>query len=271
MNEEDRLHFLSLAVFLIVIFALIYISSLFEIVQKQQDEVLFQKFFVEQLAQKEKIAEAQEKIYLLGKFDPSKMPDFTVVPAGYSVSGYTMYLRTETLNAFSKMEDAAEKDGVDLKIASATRNFDYQKNLWDNKWNALPLSMDGLTKFETILEYSAVPGTSRHHWGTEIDINNANPQYFDTEEGKEVYDWMTKNAASFGFCQTYTAKGPARPTGYNEEKWHWSYTPLSKKFTQDYKNLIAPEDIKGFDGDQYAPQLNLINDYVLGINSECLQ
>ena len=39
---------------------------------------------------------------------------------------------------------------------------------------------------------------------------------------------------------------------------------------EDYKNLITPLDFKGFDGDQYVSKQNLINDYVLGINPECL-
>jgi LAS superfamily LD-carboxypeptidase LdcB len=178
-----------------------------------------------------------------------------------------MYLRKETLNAFLQMEEAAEKDGVDLKIASATRNFDYQEDLWNNKWDAFASSVDGLVRFQNIIKYSAVPGTSRHHWGTDIDINNANPQYFNTKEGEAVYDWMAKNAASYGFCQPYT---PNRPTGYNEEKWHWSYVPLSRGFTNDYIKLITDKDIKGFEGDEYVPSQNLINNYVLGINPECL-
>ena len=265
--RKNIINFLLLGICLILISIPIYDSAFLYFKQQQENEILKEQV----LAREQVLKTSEEKIYLLGKFDQSKRTDFAVVPAVYDVGGYTMYLRTETLNAFLNMAQIAEKDGVELKIASATRNFEYQKNLWDNKWDALPVSMDGLTKFENILEYSAVPGTSRHHWGTEIDINNANPQYFDTEEGEEVYDWMQKNAASYGFCQTYTAKGSDRPNGYNEEKWHWSYTPLSKNFTEEYKNLINEKDIRGFDGDQYVPQLNLINDYVLGINPECLQ
>ena len=251
----------------------VYTSAFLYILQKQENDILNQKLLVTQQILKyaeEKRENVQEKIYLLGKFDPSQRDDFAQVPETSSVSGYVMYLRKETLNAFLQMADAALKDNIDLKIASATRNFDYQKNLWNNKWDALPVKMDGLTKFQTILEYSAVPGTSRHHWGTDIDINGANPAYFETEKGEEEYEWLEQNASSFGFCQTYTAKGPDRPTGYNEEKWHWSYLPLSQKFTEDYKNLITNNDITGFEGDEYVSQENLINNYVLGINPQCL-
>jgi zinc D-Ala-D-Ala carboxypeptidase len=244
-------------------------SSLLDLQQKkinEENEIIKQEILAQQKA--EQIA--AEKIYLLGQFDPSQNADFAVVPAPYGISGYQMYLRKETLNGFLEMAEAAEKDGVILKIASATRNFDYQKNLWNKKWKALPASMDGLTKFKTILEYSAAPGTSRHHWGTEIDINAATPEYFETEQGEKVYDWLNKNAWEYGFCQPYTIKGTERTTGYNEEKWHWSYMPLAKTFLEEYKNLITDADIAGFDGDQYVVEQDLINNYVLAINPDCL-
>ena len=250
--------------------------------QKKEAEINYQKFLAIQKTQKKnelKVAQDTiEKIYLLGKFDPSTRDDFAMVPEEASISGYKMYLRKETLNAFLEMQKAANEDGINLKIASATRNFDYQKNLWDNKWVGLAKSIpDGIERFKKILEYSAAPGTSRHHWGTDIDINAATPQYFETEQGEKVYAWMTKNAWEFGFCQPYDSKSPnvdgslpAGRQGYNEEKWHWTYLPLSQKFTQEYKNLINDTDINGFDGDQYVIGQDLINKHVLGINPECL-
>jgi zinc D-Ala-D-Ala carboxypeptidase len=241
-------------------------SSLLDLEQKKANEIIKQEILAQQKADQI----AAEKIYLLGQFDPAQNADFVVVPAPYGISGYQMYLRKETLNGFLEMAEAAEKDGVVLKIASATRNFDYQKNLWNNKWNALPISMDGLTKFKTILEYSAAPGTSRHHWGTEIDLNAATPEYFETEQGEKVYDWLNKNAWEYGFCQPYDLKDNNRPEGYNEERWHWSYLPLSETFTEEYKNLITNADIAGFDGDQYVAGQDLINNYVLAINPDCL-
>jgi len=215
----------------------------------------------------------------MGKFNPTEREDFILIPSKYTTVENKMYLRKETLNAFLNMQAAADKDEIDLKIASATRNFDYQKNIWNNKWTGVTLVdgknlsksiPDGLNRFKKILEYSAVPGTSRHHWGTDIDVNDANPAYFKTEKGEKVYDWLVKNAPLFGFCQPYNSKVTNRLVGYNEEKWHWSYLPLSKTFTEEYKNSIIDTDIKDFDGDEYVSNLNLINDYVLGINPACL-
>ncbi len=268
--------FLVVVVYVVLIPYLIFSISAYK--QAEQNKIYYQKFLAQEQAIQQAKADAAEKIYLTGKFDESVDPRFAVVPAQYDIGGYTMYLRKETLAAFEAMAAAAEKDGVEITIASATRNFEYQKNLWNNKWTGASLENgvnlaktipDGLERFKEILEYSAVPTTSRHHWGTEIDINDANIEYFNTPVGEKVYEWMEDNAMNFGFCQTYTPKGPDRPTGYNEEKWHWSYLPLSRQFTKDYARLITPADISGFDGDQYVPQMNLIQDYVLDINPAC--
>jgi len=270
MNKNILKNILPALVLILLLIPMIT-SSLLDLKQKKANELILEQQAIEKAE--------EEKVYLLGKFDPSQREDFAPVPAEYNIAGYKMYLRKETLNAFENMANAALKDNVELNIASATRNFDYQKDLWNKKWTGVTLVdlqdlsksiPDGLERFKKILEYSAVPGMSRHHLGTDIDINGATPEYFETEKGQKVYAWLTKNAPSFGFCQTYTLKGSVRPTGYNEEKWHWSYLPLSRDFTQEYKNLIKDSDINGFDGDQYVSQENLINTYVLSINPSCL-
>ena len=35
--------------------------------------------------------------------------------------------------------------------------------------------MDDDAAIDKIIEYSTLPGTSRHHWGTDIDIIDAEP------------------------------------------------------------------------------------------------
>lgn len=248
-------------------------SSVMDMEQKRANELLMEE---ERLAKE--VARAKEmRIYLMGKFDQTTRSDFSLIPVALTTVPNPMYLRDETLAAFSEMAMAAEEDGVKLKIASATRNFSYQRSIWDNKWSGATL-VEGKNlskrtpeeRFTKILEYSAVPGTSRHHWGTDIDINDANPGYFNTERGEQVYAWLVENAGQFGFCQPYNQKSARRPVGYNEEKWHWSYLPLARTFTEEYKKLITDTDITGFSGDEYVPVFNLINNYVVGINAECL-
>lgn len=271
---------LILALILLIFISLpIFTSSLLDFEEEKTNEANYQKLLQEELTRKESEEKIQQKIYLMGKFDPSTRKDFVLIPIKYTTNQSKMYLRKETLDAFLKMREAADLDKIDLKIASATRNFVYQKNIWNNKWTGVTLIngknlsksiSDSLERFKKILEYSAVPGTSRHHWGTDIDINDANPEYFETELGEKTYEWLIKNAPLFGFCQPYNQKDSNRPTGYNEEKWHWSYLPLAKTFTEEYKNLIKDEDIKGFLGDENVIGQDLINNYVLGINPICL-
>ena len=233
----------------------------------------------ENIVKEEKSVDLQKKDYLLGKFEPSERKDFILIPKEYTVLESSMYLRKETLEAFLKMKDSGIVDGINLKIASATRNFDDQKNIWEKKWSGATLverknlaqtTSEGIERFKKILEYSAAPGTSRHHFGTDIDINSVDPVYFETEKGQKEYGWLVTNAPEFGFCQTYNQKGSNRLNGYNEEKWHWSYVPISKQLIEEYKNLIKDEDIKGFLGEEFVPQMNLINNYVLSINPDCL-
>ncbi|MDD5721400.1 MAG: D-alanyl-D-alanine carboxypeptidase family protein [Candidatus Pacebacteria bacterium] len=275
---------LVLALILLIFISLpVFTTSLLDFEEQKTNEENYQKLLQEESTRKEiakKIQEeAEEKKYLTGKFDPSVRKDFVLIPAMYTTNQSKMYLRKETFDAFLKMRDAADKGGIGLRIASATRNFVYQKNIWNNKWtgvmevngeNLAKTIPDSLERFMKILEYSAVPSTSRHHWGTDIDINDATPEYFESKLGKKTYEWLVKNAPLFGFCQPYNLKDENRPTGYNEEKWHWSYLPLSKTFTEEYKDLIKDDDIKGFLGDENVAGQDLINNYVLGINPNCL-
>ncbi|MDX1909408.1 MAG: M15 family metallopeptidase [Bacteroidia bacterium] len=217
--------------------------------------------------------------YLTGRFDPATDPLFARIPDAYTTgSARGGYLRQEALAAFEQLHAAALRDGVRLTILSATRNFDYQRRIWEDKWNgtrlvegqnlarALP---DPVTRARKILRYSAMPATSRHHWGTDFDLNALENSYFTTGEGLKVYTWLRTHAATFGFGQPYTAKGPARPEGYEEEKWHWSYLPLAKSYLATYTSQVTYADITGFAGDEAAPGLDVIQAYVQGIDPTC--
>lgn len=214
--------------------------------------------------------------YLMGKFNPATHPLFR--KAGKPHTGLTdAWLREETLRAFGKMQEAAKKEGIALTIVSATRNFDTQKGIWEAKWSGKRL-VEGkdlskvanlIERARIILRYSSMPGTSRHHWGTDIDINSVEPAYFKTPRGKKEYNWLAAHAAEFGFCQPYTPKGKSRPTGYEEEPWHWSYTPLSSVFLEKYNQLITHQMLTGFEGHETADTLQVIPNFVYGINPAC--
>lgn len=202
-----------------------------------------------------------EKDFLLGKFNYRTAPDFVKVDKMYSSKA--VYLNSVVYEAFKEMHRQAKVEGIDLKIISGTRNFSEQKTIWERKWRALDSLTPGI-KALTILEYSAMPATSRHHWGTDIDLNNIENSYFEEGRGKAEYDWLMKNAAKFGFHQVYTSQNSGR-TGYKEEKWHWSYMPLAAKYLRQYNNLIDYCEISGFEGSELAKDAAMIPNYVNGI------
>lgn len=202
--------------------------------------------------------------YLLGKFDPAQHPNFVKVDSTHSVLGIPLFILEEAYEAYLDMYQAALEDGIRLAIVSSARSFYEQKYIWDIKWKNSEDTLD-VDKARFILRYSAMPGTSRHHWGTDIDLNSVEPAFFEASEGKLVYNWLLQNATKFGYFQPYTVINEARPTGYQEEKWHWSYAPVADSCLKLYQNQIQFQDLNGFKGSHLAKELNIIEDYVLGI------
>lgn len=217
--------------------------------------------------------------YLTGRFEPSEHPDLVRVPNELTDQSRAHYLHRRALAAFERMHAAAARDSVQLTIISAFRGFARQRMIWEAKWegrrllegntNARTAYPDPAERARAILRYSSMPGTSRHHWGTDFDLNRLNNRYFASQEGKRVYDWLRANAATYGFCQSYTAKGADRPTGYEEEKWHWSYRPLADSLMTFAAQHLRDEDITGFAGAESAIRIGVVKNYVLGVSQTC--
>jgi len=222
--------------------------------------------------------DTQSLNYLMGKFSPEADSNFVLVPEDLADRG-GMYIRKEALKAYKQMYADALKDGINLQIRSATRNFDYQKGIWERKWtgetklssgeDASIAFSDSKTRAREILNYSSMPGTSRHHWGTDIDLNNFNNEWFEEGEGEELFNWLESNAANYGYCRPYTRKNNVRPHGYNEEKWHWSYMPLSENLTSLAEQHLNNNMISGFQGSEVAGEIDVVKKYVLGVNHNC--
>jgi LAS superfamily LD-carboxypeptidase LdcB len=111
-----------------------------------------------------------------------------------------------------------------------------------------------------------MPGTSRHHWGTDIDLNSFSNKWFESGKGLKLFNWLEANAAKYGFCRPYTAN---RPHGYQEEKWHWSYSPLSVPMIKVAQQTLNDQQISGFLGSETAQQIGVVNKYILGISNSC--
>lgn len=202
------------------------------------------------------------KDFVLGKFDYKSDSTFTKVNPEHSVK--EIYIKSAAYNAFIEMFDAAKRDSINLKIISGTRNYNEQKIIWERKWENYKL-LKPKERALKILNYSSMPSSSRHHWGTDIDLNSLRNSYFSSGKGLKQYEWLKANANKYGFYQVYTEKNNVR-TGHNLEKWHWSYLPLSSKYLKFYNSKIVYNDISGFKGDSLTQELKIIKDYVNGIS-----
>lgn len=207
-----------------------------------------------------------EKEYLTGKTNFSKDSGFVKLPPAHC-NDRTIYVRIEVAEAFENMRKAALKDSVVLIVLSGARSFEQQKAIWEKKWNNLQ-DQKPKDKALKILKFSSMPGSSRHHWGTDIDLNSLENDYFDSGKGLKIYRWLTKHASEYGFCQVYTDKNISGRTGYEMERWHWSYMPLSRQLLERYNKIVKISDFKGFLGWETAAEVKIIEQYVNGI-SDC--
>lgn len=198
---------------------------------------------------------------LMGQVNPARHKQFAAIDPTMT-DGRKQYLRKEAARAFEAMARKASGEGIVLRAVSTTRPFQHQKDIWERKWSAL--QGQAAEKARNILTYSSMPGTSRHHWGTDVDINSVEPEYFETDQGQREYAWLQAHAAAFGFFQPYT-KNPNRP-GYADEPWHWSYAPLSQRYLFAFNMLVDYSMITGFDGAEAAADIKILEYYVNGID-----
>ncbi len=201
---------------------------------------------------------------------------FTTVPVEFCSKA--MELQPEVIEAFGKMRTAAAGAGIALTIISGRRNYEQQKVIWVNKWNKLQSrGIHGVDAVEHILRYSSMPGSSRHHWGTDIDINSLEPAYFTTAKGAKELAWLRANAHNYGFAEVYSPRTTGRSTGYQPEPWHWSYMPLASSYLSQYKQKIGytlfgipdsknSDSVMVFSGSQFAKTVKIIENYVGGVN-----
>lgn len=161
-------------------------------------------------------------------------------------------IHKDMLGAYRKMQVAAKKEHFDLHIASGWRGFERQLQIWNNKFSGVnPIKnlankivdikqTSELDKIYAILLYSALPGASRHHWGTDIDVFAPNLLVKDKQLQLETWEyekegpfsalsqWLEQHSQKFGFYFPYDRyRG-----GIAHEPWHLSYTPLADQYQQ---------------------------------------
>ncbi len=167
----------------------------------------------------------------------------------YAVSLGTR-VHQEVVEPFRELKHEARTAGFDLRILSGFRGFEHQLSIWNRKASgqlavldsdAVSMDVEALSERElvfAILRWSALPGASRHHWGTDLDVYDAaaKPDGYEIELIPEevnaggmigpLHEWLDERivaGGSFGFFRPYDEDRQ----GVAPERWHLSYAPVA--------------------------------------------
>ena len=181
-----------------------------------------------------------------------------------------MKMHKDVLHPFRELQSQARSAGFELTVASSFRSFDRQLTIWNEKAAGLrpvldaqgvPLAIESLSETQlmwAILNWSALPGASRHHWGTDMDIWDKAAVASDYRLKLEVEEyqqggpffpmvsWLRQQLVNehVGFVFPYCAdQGGVQP-----EPWHLSYQPVAAMYACQYsidtlEKVIGEADI----------------------------
>lgn len=168
-------------------------------------------------------------------------------------------LHTDVIAPFRSMQKSAAKQGIDLQVASGFRSYERQLAIWNTKVSGEKPLLDGqghlvpfdrlsdVEKIFAILRWSALPGCSRHHWGTDLDVWDAAAvsagyqlqlvpgEYQPNGPFYKLACWLDEHAEPHGFVRPYAEhKGGVAP-----EPWHLSYVAIAKQFEVQISNTFV--------------------------------
>ena len=189
--------------------------------------------------------------------------------------GGRVLLAPATAAAFVSLADSAQQEGIALKVVSGYRGFERQLLIWNAKARGerpvyaddgarLDLAaLDERERVLAILRWSALPGASRHHRGTDLDVCDeaAMPAGYQVQlsaaecggQGvfRRLHDWLDRcidEASAMGFVRPY---GQDRG-GVAPEPWHLSFESEAEGFERcwdgdAYRQWISdqPLELKG--------------------------
>jgi len=164
-------------------------------------------------------------------------------------------LHRQTVGPFLRLRAAAARSGIDLVPVSSFRDFDAQLGIWNAKWRGeRPLldragrqldarQLGPAARVRAILCWSALPGASRHHWGSDFDVIDAAalPAGYRVQLVPAEYaaggvfaalgSWLEENLGRFGFYRPYRRDRG----GVSPEPWHLSHTAVARAALASYR------------------------------------
>ncbi len=179
-------------------------------------------------------------------------------------------LHPDAAAAFGHLRRAAARAGIDLAPASSYRDFDTQVRIWNEKWTGRrplyardgarldPARLTAAERVRAILVWSAPPGASRHHWGTDLDVydraalaSGGRPELLPAEYAPggpfaALSSWLDAQMQRYGFYRPYrTDRGGVCP-----EPWHLSHWPSAREASRrlrlaTLRSAIATAELEG--------------------------
>ena len=176
-------------------------------------------------------------------------------------------LHKEIVDDFIRLQTAARDAGFELAIASSFRDFERQALIWNAKFTGQrPVlnkqqqrvdlaNLSEIEKCHAIMLYSALPGTSRHHFGTDLDIFDQAAvsadyklqlepsEYTGNGPFTAMTQWLDNHLEEYGFYRPYQQDlGGVAP-----EPWHISHIQQAQQLLQHQSIAALTDTIQNSD------------------------
>ncbi|MBY6188500.1 M15 family metallopeptidase [Marinobacter hydrocarbonoclasticus] len=155
-------------------------------------------------------------------------------------------LEAQTATAWQALVADAAGAGFQLAVCSGWRGFERQLAIFNGKADGSRALnnragercdvrvMSDADILDAILAWSALPGTSRHHWGTDLDWYDAGAisrdalqlepwEYQPGGPCHSLAEWLEPRLSQYGFFRPF--REPLG--GVAPEPWHLSFAPVS--------------------------------------------
>lgn len=167
-----------------------------------------------------------------------------------SVWNESVSVHYQALAPLRALQMDAAKAGFDLQICSGFRSFQRQLLIWNEKLagirdvsdqSGLRLNLVDMTpwqQIQAVLRYSALPGASRHHWGSDVDVFDAAalPEGYRLQLNESEVNAGGIMAPMHDWLDQWLSRNPEffRPYsgdigGVAPERWHLSYRPVADR------------------------------------------
>ena len=221
----------------------------------------------------------------------TNVPDEARFLTGESVAGESSGAELARVLAavdgpFKAMADYYERDWYPAKIGKARPdipsrlgNVSQFRSFWDqasivqrtlSSFGIKPTSSDAELRaaFRQSLTTRSVPGFSRHHWGTEIDVVAADSSAWRRGGPLEVlWPFVHEEAPRFGFYTPFREGFFPEPTKahYNDEPWHLSYFPVASGLRERWLAEVDVPSLLIRVADTLSPGLGISRDRISAV------